>query len=90
MTPHSVGAGTKPYGESHSKQSPLAQLNPSCSFFAECALALEAQAKESRLFTLLDGLAVLKKDSEFVKLLETERIGKGPELSSTRNGTSTH
>ena len=44
MTPHSVGAGTKPYGESHSKQSPLAQLNPSCLSFAECALALNTHS----------------------------------------------
>ena len=50
----------------------------------------EAQAKESRLFTLLDGLAALKKDSEFVKLLETESLSKAPELSSTYNGTPTH
>jgi ParB family chromosome partitioning protein len=50
----------------------------------------EVQAKESRLFTLLDGLAVLKKDVELLKLLEIERLSTGPELSSTYNGTSTH
>jgi hypothetical protein len=44
MTQLSIGAGTKPYGESHSKQSPLAQLTPSCLSFAECALALPEEA----------------------------------------------
>jgi ParB family chromosome partitioning protein len=41
----------------------------------------EAQAKESRLFTLLDGLHTLWNDSELATLLQVEGLGKRPELS---------
>lgn len=50
----------------------------------------EAQGKESRLFTLLDGLAALWKDSQFMQLLQAEQLDKRPELSSTYNVAAVH
>jgi len=41
----------------------------------------EAQGKESRLFTLLDGLASLWKDNDFLDLLHAENLDNKPELS---------
>jgi len=43
----------------------------------------EAQGKESRLFLLIDCLAELRRDAEFVRLIEAEGLGKQPELSTT-------
>ena len=45
----------------------------------------EAQGKESRLFTLLDGLTALWKDAGFMKLIEAEYLEKRPELAGTYN-----
>jgi ParB family transcriptional regulator, chromosome partitioning protein len=45
----------------------------------------EAQAKESRLFVLLDGLATLWKDTGLLELLTAEGLDKRPELSGTYN-----
>ncbi len=43
----------------------------------------EAEVKERRVFTLLDGVAELFNDSELVELLETEGLDKRPELSGS-------
>lgn len=43
----------------------------------------EAQAKESRLFALLDGLESLWKDTALLQLLEGEGLSKRPELSGS-------
>jgi ParB family transcriptional regulator, chromosome partitioning protein len=43
----------------------------------------EAQAKESRLFALLDGLESLWKDGALLQLLEGEGLSKRPELSGS-------
>jgi ParB family chromosome partitioning protein len=45
----------------------------------------EAQAKESRLFVLLDGLTTLWQDPGLLKLLTAEGLDKRPELSGTYN-----
>ena len=45
----------------------------------------EAQGKESRLFALLDGMAVLWKDVGLIQLLEAEGLSKQPELAGTYN-----
>lgn len=45
----------------------------------------EAQGKESRLFTLLDGLAGLWKDAGFMQLLQAEHLEKRPELAGIYN-----
>lgn len=45
----------------------------------------EAQGKESRLFTLLDGLAALWKDAGFMKLIQAEHLEKRPELAGAYN-----
>jgi ParB family chromosome partitioning protein len=45
----------------------------------------EAQGKESRLFTLLDGLAALWKDAGFMLLIQAEHLEKRPELAGTYN-----
>jgi len=45
----------------------------------------EAQAKESRLFVLLDGLTTLWKDAGFQELLAAESLDKRPELAGTYN-----
>jgi ParB family chromosome partitioning protein len=48
----------------------------------------EAQGKESRLFTLLDGLAALWNDKAFVELIQAENLNKRPELMGTYNVTA--
>jgi ParB family chromosome partitioning protein len=48
----------------------------------------EAQGKESRLFILLDGLAALWKDAEFMQLIQAEQIDKRPVLTGTYNVTA--
>jgi ParB family transcriptional regulator, chromosome partitioning protein len=45
----------------------------------------EAQGKERRLFVLLDGLAALWKDAEFMQLLQAEHLDNRPELSGSYN-----
>jgi ParB family chromosome partitioning protein len=45
----------------------------------------EAQSKESRLFILLDGLAALWKDAEFMQLIQAEQLEKRPVLTGTYN-----
>jgi ParB family chromosome partitioning protein len=56
---------------------------------AKDSFVREAQGKESRLFTLLDGLAELWNDSAFLQLLQTEQLDKRPELSGAYNMTLT-
>lgn len=48
---------------------------------AKNSFAREAQSKESRLYTLLDGLADLWHDTEFVRLLQGEGLANRPELT---------
>ena len=48
----------------------------------------EAQGKESRLFTILDGLSEMAKDQQWRDLLESEDLDKQPELSGSYNVTS--
>jgi ParB family transcriptional regulator, chromosome partitioning protein len=48
----------------------------------------EAQGKESRLFILLDGLAALWKDAEFMQLIQAEQIDKRPVLTGIYNVTA--
>lgn len=43
----------------------------------------EAQAKEGRLFMLLDGLTTLWDDAVFLELLRAEGLGERPELAGT-------
>jgi ParB family transcriptional regulator, chromosome partitioning protein len=43
----------------------------------------EAQAKEGRLFTLLDGVGALWKDAALLELLRGEGLGQHPELAGT-------
>ena len=50
----------------------------------------EAQGKESRLFVLLDGLAALWKDADFIQLIQAEQLDKRPALTGTYNGTAVH
>ena len=45
----------------------------------------EAQAKESRLFVLLDGLTTLWNDTGLLELLQAESLDKRPELAGTYN-----
>ncbi len=52
---------------------------------AKDSFAREAEGKESRLYTLLDGLATLWKDREFVQLLQSEGLDKQPALTGTYN-----
>ena len=52
---------------------------------AKDSFAREAQGKESRLYTLLDGLAALWNDQEFMQLLQTEDLQKRPELTGKYN-----
>ena len=57
---------------------------------AKDSFAREAQSKESRLYTLVDGLAVLRQDAELMKLLVAENLDKMPDLAGTYNvGTRT-
>jgi len=46
----------------------------------------EAQEKETRLFALLDGLAVLWNDTGLLDLLRAEGMGDRPELAGTYDG----
>jgi len=48
---------------------------------AKDSFAREAQGKESRLYTLLDGLAALWEDREFMQVLQSEGLGKRPALA---------
>lgn len=52
---------------------------------AKDSFVREAQAKEGRLFTLLDGLASLWQDAALLELLQAEGIGERPELAGTYN-----
>lgn len=52
---------------------------------AKDSFAREAQGKESRLYTLLDGLESLWQDEEFMQLLLAENLDKRPELSGKYN-----
>lgn len=52
---------------------------------AKDSFAREAQGKESRLYTLLDGLATLWKDEAFVGLVSAERLGEWPDLAGKYN-----
>jgi ParB family transcriptional regulator, chromosome partitioning protein len=52
---------------------------------AKDSFAREAQGKESRLYTLLDGLALLWGDAQFMALLLAEKLDKCPELAGTYN-----
>ena len=45
------------------------------------SFAREAQAKENRLYTLLDGLEMLWNDKDFMQLLIVENLQKRPELT---------
>src|ERR1035437_7745957 len=45
----------------------------------------EAQAKESRVFRLLDGLTMLWQDTGLLELLKAESLDKRPDLSGTYN-----
>jgi ParB family chromosome partitioning protein len=45
----------------------------------------EAQAKESRLFILLDGIAALWQDANLLKLLAAEGLNQRPQLAGTYN-----
>lgn len=45
----------------------------------------EAQGKERRLFTLLDGMTTLWNDSQLLAIVESEGFGSRPELSGTYN-----
>lgn len=48
---------------------------------AKDSFAREAQGKESRLYTLLDGLAILGDDREFLQLIQSEGLDKRPVLT---------
>jgi ParB family chromosome partitioning protein len=48
---------------------------------AKDSFAREAQGKESRLYSLLDGLATLWEDRDFVQLLQGEGLDKRPALA---------
>lgn len=50
----------------------------------------EAQAKESRLFALLDGIAILREDTQFVELLRAEGLSESPQLAGTYNVAASH
>jgi ParB family chromosome partitioning protein len=52
---------------------------------AKDSFAREAQGKESRLYMLLDGLAVLWRDTAFTELLLYEKLDKRPELAGKYN-----
>lgn len=52
---------------------------------AKDSFAREAQSKEGRLYTLLDGLAELWHDDAFVRLLQGESLAERPELAGTYN-----
>lgn len=48
---------------------------------AKDSFAREAQGKESRLYTLFDGLGVLWQDTTFMDLLRAEKLHQRPELT---------
>ena len=48
----------------------------------------EAQAKEGRLFMLLDGVGTLWKDLTLLELLRGEGLGQRPELAGTYNAAA--
>jgi ParB family chromosome partitioning protein len=50
---------------------------------AKASYVREAQGKESRLFTLLDGIATLWQDPALLELLKAEGLAQRPELSGT-------
>lgn len=52
---------------------------------AKDSFAREAQSKESRLYTLLDGLARLSEDGEFIRMLEAEGLTERPTLTGKYN-----
>jgi ParB family transcriptional regulator, chromosome partitioning protein len=56
---------------------------------AKDSFAREAQGKESRLYTLLDGLGALWQDKEFMQLLQAEKLEIRPELTGKYN-VATH
>jgi len=45
----------------------------------------EAQGKESRLFTLVDGIAILWQDAALMAILQAEGLAQRPELAGTYN-----
>jgi len=55
---------------------------------AKDSFAREAQGKESRLYTLLDGLALLWDDREFMHLLQGEGLEKKPTLTGKYSVTA--
>jgi ParB family chromosome partitioning protein len=55
---------------------------------AKDSFAREAQGKESRLYTLLDGLAMLWDDREFVQIVQGEGLEKKPALTGRYNVAS--
>lgn len=52
---------------------------------AKDSFAREAQGKESRLYTLIDGLGELWRDAACLALLAQEKLDKRPELTGTYN-----
>ncbi len=52
---------------------------------AKDSFAREAHGKESRLYTLLDGLGALWQDAAFMGLLSAEKLDKRPELAGKYN-----
>src|SRR5271154_3966716 len=52
---------------------------------AKDSFAREAQGKESRLYLLLDGLAMLWRDAAFMELALTEKLDKRPDLAGKYN-----
>lgn len=55
---------------------------------AKDSFAREAQGKECRLYTLLDGLAMLWDDQEFVQIVQGEGLEKRPALTGKYNVTA--
>ena len=57
---------------------------------AKDSFAREAQGKESRLYTLLDGLGTLWQDAAFLELLLAEKLDTRPELTGKYNVAAPH
>jgi ParB family chromosome partitioning protein len=55
---------------------------------AKDSFAREAQGKESRLYMLLDGLATLWRDTDFMELLLAEKLDRRPDLAGKYNITA--
>ena len=55
---------------------------------AKDSFAREAQGKESRLYTLLDGLGALWRDTDFMELVVAEKLNTRPELTGKYNVTA--